>query len=186
MQRAAWGHALQAMGDVFGQGSIMDLVTFKVRKNNRLVNSNSYSSLSLRDSIPYRNPKTGQIFMYPLSRTDGRGKMFLLDKYFSDFSDKALAIRDVDIESTEFILKQYANDQNYIFAFGTKPKPASAAESALLPEYNLVSSHAYSILGYNESTKMVKIGNPHAYAEVTEIPIEKLHPYINHIEFLKI
>ena len=112
--------------------------------------------------------------------------MCVFDKFFTDYPDKSVALKGLDINTTEALLLHTANDNNYLISFGTPPKKGAATESPLLPEYNIVSNHAYSILGYDESTKMVKIGNPHAYGEVTEIPLETLHQYIQHIDFLKL
>ena len=50
----------------------------------------------------------------------------------------------------------------------------------------IYSSHAYTIVGYNENTKYVQIANPHSFGEVTEIPIEILHQYLKHLDFLKL
>ena len=89
-------------------------------------------------------------------------------------------------ETTEALLMHAVGNQDFMISFGTIPKSGAAAESTLLPEYNIVSSHAYSILDYDASTKTVKIGNPHSYSEVTEIPLETLHKYIGHLSFLKL
>ena len=76
--------------------------------------------------------------------------------------------------------------RNFIISFGTIPKPKAARESTLLKQYNLVSSHAYSIIGYDVKTGIVKIVNPHSYSTITEIPIEVLQKYVNHLDFMKI
>ena len=55
------------------------------------------------------------------------------------------------------------------------------SESSILKEYNLVSNHAYTIVGYDETTGIVKICNPHCAGVVTDIPIEVLSKYVNSI-----
>ena len=69
--------------------------------------------------------------------------------------------------------------------FGTIGKPNADAESMLLPEYNIVSTHAYSISGYDKNTKTVIISNPHNGAIVTHIPIDILTKYISNVHITK-
>ena len=84
------------------------------------------------------------------------------------------------------IIKKYADNDKYLLHFGTKPKPNAAAESTILPEYNLVSSHEYIIKGYNSTSQMVTIVNPHNTAVVTEIPIGKLIQHIANLDLTNI
>ena len=79
------------------------------------------------------------------------------------------------------LLEKYANNSDYIFAFGTMTKQNAAAESMLNPEYNIVSSHEYAIVGYNSQTKTVKIINPHDASTETEIPVTELIKYVPQI-----
>lgn len=187
MQRVNGGQAAQTMADVFGKGHIADILPKKIRyslDDPTIHHSTSYSNISY-DLIPYK--KGGKTLginlnLQKLSNT----KIHVLDKFFVDYPNKSLALSGLDISTTETLLTHMANNDNYLISFGTSPKKGAATESSLLAEYNIVSSHAYSILGYNEGTKMVKIGNPHAYGEVTEIPLETLHQYIRHLDILKL
>ncbi|MBR1620305.1 hypothetical protein IJ674_10500 [bacterium] len=190
MQRTCQGQAAQTMADVFGQGHFIDLLPgqrmLKTDRGMIVGNTTPYTGASINE-IPYKNPKDGKTYRIALNKIDNvKTRIQLIDKVFNDYPNKSLALRNLDLETTEELLKQYVNDTNYLFSFGTISKTGSVAESNLLPEYNLVSDHAYSILGYDESTKMVKIGNPHSYGQVTEIPLETLHQYIQHIDFLKL
>ena len=76
----------------------------------------------------------------------------------------------------EKYLNDYSNNPDFILNFGTIT--AKSAETSLLKEYNLVSSHAYSIIGYDPATKIVKIANPHGFSTVTEVPVDILSKYI--------
>lgn len=78
----------------------------------------------------------------------------------------------------EQALKKFGNNPNYILGFGTVPKPNSASESLLLPQYSLVSTHAYSITGYNAEKGIVTISNPLNCSLDFDIPLETLKKYI--------
>lgn len=84
----------------------------------------------------------------------------------------------------ENLLNNYSNNKDYLLNFGTIP--AQRAESNLLKEYNLVSNHAYSIIGYDPVTKKVKIANPHSYSAVTEVPIDILSKYVSHVDITRL
>lgn len=187
MTRIHYGQGAQAMADVFGQGHIVDILPQKLKhslNDPQIHNSTSYSSLTY-ERIPYNNK--GKTVVVDLNiQKNAKTKILVFDKFFENYPDKALALRNLDINTIETLLSHVANNPDYLISFGTRPKKGAAAESAFLPEYNIVSSHAYSILGYDTNTKMVKIGNPHSFSEVTEIPLDALHQYIQHIDFLKL
>ena len=101
-------------------------------------------------------------------------------------STARLGLTPTNTKDAMDIIKKYADNDKYLLHFGTKPKPNTAAESTILPEYNLVSSHAYIIKGYNPTSQMVTIVNPHNTAVVTEIPIGKLIQHIAHLDLTNI
>lgn len=173
MDRIISGYAAQTMSDMFGQGYFADIFS----------NMSSYTGKSAI-VIPYLN--NGTVRAVNLNMQKPLIKNVIFDKFFADFPNKSLALSKLDLNTTETLLTHAASEPHFLISFGTVPKPNEAAESMLLSEYNLVSNHAYSILGYNKDTKMVQIANPHAYAEVTEIPLETLHKYIQHLDFIKI
>ena len=187
MNRIYFGQAAQTMADVFGQGHIADIAPqkFKFNADDATIHqTSSYASWSY-DKIPYQ--KDGRTILVDLnSQKNNKTKLFIFNKYFEDYPNKTLALKNLDVNTLETLVSHTVNNQDYLISFGTVAKQNAASESSLLPEYNIVSNHAYSILGYDENTKMVKIGNPHAYGEVTEIPLETLHQYIQHIDFLKL
>ena len=84
------------------------------------------------------------------------------------------------------LIKKYANDENVVINLGTLPKANASAESLLSQEYDLYSSHAYAIKGYNEKTGMVYISNPWQAANIIEIPVDELSKYVNNIYTAKI
>ena len=84
------------------------------------------------------------------------------------------------------LVKKYANDENVVINLGTLPKANASAESLLSQEYDLYSSHAYAIKGYNEKTGMVYISNPWQAANIIEIPVDELSKYVNNIYTAKI
>ena len=89
--------------------------------------------------------------------------------------------RNTDSDKVKNYLAKYAGKENFILHFATIPKDKEAVESLLLKEYNLVSSHAYIIVGYNSETGIVKISNPHNTSVVTEIPFSELIKYMNNL-----
>ncbi len=78
-------------------------------------------------------------------------------------------------------LNRFGNDSNYMLGFGTRPKSSAEAESVILKDYSLVSSHAYSIVGYNPDKNIVTISNPHNSGLNFDIPVDTLAKYINNI-----
>lgn len=62
---------------------------------------------------------------------------------------------------------------------GTYPKENFPAESMLSDQYDLFSSHAYAIKGYNEATDMVYISNPWQGSTIIEVPMNELIKYVN-------
>ncbi len=187
MTRSAWGHASQTMADVFGKGNLADILpTRKVQlPDGTIRQSTGYSSLNYT-KIPFKN-KDGKTLAINLNaQKNAETKIAVFNKFFIDFPDKTFGLQMLTPETTEALLMHAVGNQDFMISFGTIPKSGAAAESTLLPEYNIVSSHAYSILDYDASTKTVKIGNPHSYSEVTEIPLETLHKYIGHLDFLKL
>ncbi len=187
MTRSAWGHPSQTMADVFGKGNLADM--FPTRKvqlpDGTIRQTTGYSALSYT-KIPFKN-KDGKTLAIDLNaQKNAETKIAVFNKFFIDFPDKTFGLQMLTPETTEALLMHAVGNQDFMISFGTIPKSGAAAESTLLPEYNIVSSHAYSILDYDASTKTVKIGNPHSYSEVTEIPLETLHKYIGHLSFLKL
>lgn len=103
-----------------------------------------------------------------------------------DFSKATLAMvldskNKFHLSQAEKIIKQYANNKDFILNFGTKEKENAQAESTFLKEYNLVSKHGYSIIGYDEASRIVKMINPHEASEVVEIPLDKLLQYVKNL-----
>ena len=80
-------------------------------------------------------------------------------------------------------LKKYAN-KNYILSCSTIDDDLPS-ESTLEKKYNLVSGHAYTIAGYDEKNKIVKLINPHNYSIVTDVPVKILFDNIEDITFAK-
>ena len=100
-----------------------------------------------------------------------------------DFSKATLIMvldskNKIHLRQAESIIKQYANNKDFILNFGTKENENAQAESTFLKEYNLVSKHGYSIIGYDEASRIVKMINPHESSEVVEIPLDKLLEYL--------
>ena len=85
---------------------------------------------------------------------------------------------ELNANKVKAYLTYYAGRKNFILQFGTLPKGKETVESSILPEYNLVSSHGYNIVGYDSETEIVKITNPHNASVVTEIPLSKLLKYM--------
>ena len=79
-------------------------------------------------------------------------------------------------DKTHFIrlIEQRANDPNFVVEFGTVEKPGFQIESDLDAKYDLYSTHAYAIKGYNPETGMVYISNPWSTHTITEVPMFEL------------
>lgn len=186
MDRANGGQAAQTMAEVFGQGHISDVIQTQIKySNNQIYPNSSFSSIST-NTVPVITPN-GQKGLANINKQPSeRAKILVLDQYFKNFPNKAIALTRLEPDTTETILNHVANDNNYLVSLGTKPKENAPTESSLLSEYHLISDHAYAILGYDKNTKMVKICNPHSAAAVTEIPLEKLQPFLGHIDIIKL
>ena len=189
MTRSAWGLPAQTMGDVFGQGSMCDILPIAkeiqdVNGKTEIKLASSYSTTVLSE-IPYKDNSGIDTVDLNQQKTEGT-KMYVFNKFFKDFPDKTLSLSNLSTETTETLLQNTANNPDFMISFGTILPHGTAAESKLLPEYNLISSHAYSIVGYDTINKTVKIANPHSYAAVTEIPLDTLQKYIGNLDFIKL
>ena len=80
----------------------------------------------------------------------------------------------------------YANNKDVFVSFGTITKNTFGREKLMGSDYDLYTSHAYSIKGYNPDTGMVYISNPHKADIITEIPIYELMRYIRHVTVAKL
>lgn len=91
-------------------------------------------------------------------------------------------IKDNISDTKKFIniIENYSNNPDFLLSFGTI-KTGEQAEKELNIGYDLYSKHAYSIKHYNEQKGIVYIANPWHTSIVTEVPIEDLIKYINHI-----
>ena len=77
-------------------------------------------------------------------------------------------------------IQKYANDENVLVFFGTKPAPGGDTH-LLSREYNLAAQHAYSIKGYDEKKGVVYITNPWNTGVITEVPLYELMKNIRHV-----
>ena len=186
MARANGGQAAQTMADVFGQGHMVDLVSMKIKYTSEDAprNTTPYSVVSLPVIAGKVNGETR--FGNLNKQTTEEAKIHMFNRFFKDFPNKTVALKDLSMETTETLLQNTANNQEFMISFGTVAIPGKGMESNILSEYNLISSHAYSIVGYDTINKTVKIANPHSYAAVTEIPLATLHQYIGHLDFIKL
>ncbi|MGN0031037.1 MAG: hypothetical protein ACI37Q_03685 [Candidatus Gastranaerophilaceae bacterium] len=78
------------------------------------------------------------------------------------------------------LIEQYANDENVFISFATRAEEAQV-ESLLSDKYDIYSSHAYAIKGYDKQTGMVYITNPWHTSVVTEVPIYELEKYMDYM-----
>ncbi|MBR6723475.1 hypothetical protein IKL64_08480 [bacterium] len=79
------------------------------------------------------------------------------------------------------LIQDHANDPNFVLEFGTKSKPGFLIESELDANYDLYSSHAYAIKGYNPETGMVYISNPWSTHTITEVPMYELTKHLDNM-----
>ena len=176
VDRGAIGHGTQAFADIFGQGTINDILGIP---NTNSYDSRGYSHIPVLNSegkIIYKNPNW--LFGSELINT--------FDSIFKNFPKKTIGLIRLDEMAFETLVSHTANNKDFLVSFGTISQAGLAREGVLQPEYNLVSGHAYAIEGYDEKTGLVKIINPHSCAEVTEIPIDVLHKYVQHLDFIKL
>ena len=97
----------------------------------------------------------------------------------NDFKTGSIGIRNITQEKLATLLDRFSNQDNTLIGFNTNPKPNAKAESTLDSKYNLVSSHAYIIRGYNQEKGTVIINNPHNSGTNTEVPIDVLANHMN-------
>ncbi len=83
-------------------------------------------------------------------------------------------------------IQQFANDENTLLYFTTKPKGAGSTEKAIAKEYDLYSNHAYAIKGYDPETDMVYITNPWHTGVVTEVPMSEFLKHIDAVGYSKL
>ncbi len=96
----------------------------------------------------------------------------------SDFKTGSIAIYQITPKKLTNLLSRFGNKDDVMLGFDTNPKSNAKAESTLDPKYNLVSSHAYIIRGYNQEKGTVIINNPHNSGTNTEVPIDVLAKYM--------
>lgn len=96
----------------------------------------------------------------------------------SDFKTGSIAIYQITPKKLTNLLSRFGNKNDVMLGFDTNPKSNAKAESTLDPKYNLVSSHAYIIRGYNQEKGTVIINNPHNSGTNTEVPIDVLAKYM--------
>ena len=101
----------------------------------------------------------------------------------SDFKTGSISIYQITPEKLTNLLSRFGNKNDVMIGFSTNPKPNAKAESTLDSKYNLVSSHAYIIRGYNQEKGTVIINNPHNSGTNTEVPIDVL---ANHMSMFNI
>jgi hypothetical protein len=109
-----------------------------------------------------------------------------VDELPSDFTIGTIAIANINESTLESLLTEYYSKPNTLLNFGTIAKKNSSAESTLSQEYNIVSNHAYTIMGYNPDSKIVTINNPHSSAVNTEIPLSELAKYMQHFDITRL
>lgn len=97
----------------------------------------------------------------------------------NDFKTGSIGIRNITQEKLATLLDRFSNQDNTLIGFNTNPKPNAKAESTLDSKYNLVSSHAYIIRGYNQEKGTVIINNPHNSGTNTEVPIDVLAKHMS-------
>lgn len=78
-------------------------------------------------------------------------------------------------ESIKTVIDYLANDSDVMLNFGTKHVFAPNAK------VDLDSGHAYSIAGYDKTTGIVKMVNPHNNANIREIHIDELSKYVDKV-----
>ena len=79
------------------------------------------------------------------------------------------------------MIEERANDPNFVLEFGTKSKPGFQIESELDADYDLYSTHAYAVKGYNPETGMVYISNPWSTHTITEVPMYELTKHLDNM-----
>lgn len=102
------------------------------------------------------------------------GRKIATDHYGTDITNRQQMID---------LIKKYAEDDKVLISFGTIDN--GKVESELSKKYDIYSTHAYSIKGYDEKTGMVYITNPWHTSVVTEIPMYELTKYMRHVTVAK-
>lgn len=102
------------------------------------------------------------------------GRKIATDHYGTDITNRQQMVD---------LIKKYAEDDKVLISFGTIDN--GKVESELSKKYDIYSTHAYSIKGYDEKTGMVYITNPWHTSVVTEIPMYELTKYMRHVTVAK-
>ncbi len=119
------------------------------------------------------------IAMSELLGLDMKNPDYVIPNNFSKASiDYLLSSCTESLLDTTF--QKYANDKDYIVQIGTSDISEKRA-SILNLKYNIQGHHAHSIVGYDSTTKNVKVINPYQSGVITEVPISKLTNIISAI-----
>ena len=113
-----------------------------------------------------------------MSEIHSTGAPQIYNEVPSDFKTGSISIYQITSEKLTNLLSRFGNKNDVMLGFGTNPKSNAKAESTLDSKYNLVSSHAYIIRGYNQEKGTVIINNPHNSGTNTEVPIDVLVKYM--------
>lgn len=141
--------------------------------NDIILGVNDFEIVNMK-KIPYTDPVTKEVTMKEIT-ADNINQ--LLDNYDINNPKTPIVLEKLDINSLEALLIRAANSSDYMLDFG--------GHSDLL-QYNIQSTHAHSIVGYDAKTKTVKINQPTNFTLTTKVPLEKFYSALKDITYTKV
>ena len=160
MQRIDGGNSSQAVQEILGTKAIND--------------DCATSDMMIESSfcIPYKINSASTVNV-DLEQLNSKQIQDALNNFKENYPNTSIALYLGDSKCMNTVIDYLANNDDIILNFGTK---ASLGEGDILCK-----SHAYSIGGYDKSTGIVKVINPHNNSNIQEVHIDELSKLINTI-----
>ena len=159
MQRINGGNSSQAIQEILGT---------------KAMNDNAKSGMMIKKSlsIPYKINSASTVNV-DLEQLNSKQIQDALNNFKENYPNTSIALYLGDSKSMKTVIDYLANNDDIILNFGTKHS---------LEIWDILwKSHAYSIGGYDKSTGIVKVVDPHNNSNIKEIHIDELSKLTNTI-----
>ena len=160
MQRIEGGHCSQAVQEILGT----KVINYDDAKSDMMIEKSI--------SIPYKRNSASTVNV-ELEQFNSKGIQDILNNFKENQLNTSIALYLGDSKSMKTVIDYLANNHDIILNFGTKHS---------LEIWDILwKSHVYSIGGYDKSTGIVKVVDPHNNSNIKEIHIDELSKLTNTI-----
>ena len=160
MQRIEGGNSSQAIQEILGTKAI----NYDDAKSDMMIEKSI--------SIPYKRNSASTVNV-ELEQFNSKGIQDILNNFKENQPNTSIALYLGNSKNIKTVIDYLANNDNIILNFGTK-------HDLKLTDI-LKKQHAYSVCGYNKSTGIVKVVDPHNNSNIKEIHIDELSKLTNTI-----